>query len=150
MATAKIIRTKIMVKAMKRRDFITTSGAMTIAAGTLAMPAGLAAKSESMSNKFVHHVFFWLKEPDNAQHHERFQKALQELATIDSIQFYQLGKPAETRREVIDSSYQYSLLTIFADKAAHDQYQVHTVHDDFRIVAGDLCSKVVVYDSVDF
>jgi len=135
---------------MKRRDFISTSGTAAIAVGALAMPAGLDAKSESMNNKFVHHVFFWLKEPDNEQHHERFQKALKELVSIDSIQLYQLGKPAATRREVIDSSYQYSLLTIFADKAAHDQYQVHSVHDDFRTVAGDLCSKVVVYDSVDF
>ena len=144
-----VIQTRKMVKKMNRRNFIETGGKIALATGVLALP-GQAANHKSISEKFVHHVFFWLKEPVNKQHNARFQKALHELVTIDSIQHYQLGKPADTRREVIDSTFQYSLLTIFADKAAHDNYQVHTVHDSFRQVAGDLCSKVVVYDSVNF
>ena len=134
---------------MNRRNFIETSGKITLATGALAVSAQ-AAIHEPMNDKFVHHVFFWLKEPANDQQNELFQKALHELVTIDSIQHYHLGIPAETRREVIDSTYHYSLLTIFEDKAAHDNYQVHPVHDSFRKVAGDLCSRVVVYDSVDF
>ncbi|MBN1558752.1 Dabb family protein [candidate division KSB1 bacterium] len=122
---------------------------MTLVAGALALPAG-AGSQEAQRNRFVHHVFFWLKEPDDAQLHERFQQALRDLVTIDAIQNYQLGKPADTRREVIDSSYHYSLLTIFADQTAHDQYQVHPVHDAFRVVAGELCARIVVYDSIDF
>lgn len=136
------------MKEMNRRNFIETTGKMTFA-GAVVMPVGLACH-EAMSDKFVHHVFFWLKEPVDEQQRDRFQRALHELVTIDAIQFYQLGKPAETRREVIDSSYHYSLLTIFADNAAHDLYQVHPIHDTFRQVAGELCSKIVVYDSVDF
>ena len=135
---------------MKRRDFIETSGKITLAAGALALPLKAAENQKAMKDKFIHHVFFWLKESDNEQHHEQFRKALHALVTIESIQHYHLGTPADTRRDVIDSSYHYSLLTIFPDKAAHDVYQVHKVHDDFRAVAGELCSKVVVYDSVDF
>lgn len=131
-----------------RRDFIQKGSMLTLGAGIMTSPAAHMHKYEPLGNIFVHHVFFWLKEPDNEDHLKHFSGALQELVTIDAIKTYHIGRPAVTRREVIDSSYQYSLLTIFEDKAAHDIYQVHPVHDIFRKVAGELCSKVTVYDSV--
>lgn len=131
-----------------RRDFVRKGGKYTLAASAMTLPAGIMQSHEPLGGAFIHHVFFWLKEPGNASQSNRFETALKQLVTIDVIKSYHLGKPAETRREVIDSSYQYSLLTIFTDKAAHDIYQVHPIHDDFRLVAGELCSKVVVYDSV--
>ncbi len=134
---------------MNRRNFIELGGKAGLVLGAVNVPAQAADKRE-LNDKFVHHVYFRLNEPDKAEHHQRFRKALKELVTIDSIQHYHLGIPARTRREVIDSSYHYSLLTIFPDKAAHDVYQDHEVHDAFRTVAGELCSKVIVYDSVDF
>jgi hypothetical protein len=70
--------------------------------------------------------------------------------TIASIKSFHLGKPADTRREVIDSSYQYSLLTVFDNRAAHDEYQVHPVHNAFRKVVEELCNRVLVYDSINF
>jgi hypothetical protein len=133
---------------MKRRDFIRKGGRLTMAAGAVTMSFGVTNTREPLDNEFVHHVFFWLKEPDNPEHLARFARALKDLVTIDAIKFYHLGKPADTRREVIDSSYQFSLLTLFVDKAAHDLYQVHPVHDNFRKVADELCSKVTVFDSV--
>ena len=135
---------------MNRRHFIAASGIAAVATGGLALPLQASENQRALDNKFVHHVFFWLKEPDNQEHHASLKKALQELVTIESIQNYQLGIPAETRRDVIDSSYHYSLLTIFPDKAAHDHYQDHKVHDVFRGIAGELCEKVIVFDSVDF
>jgi len=134
---------------MNRRDFIERGGRTSFLTAVMATSFGMAAENREFCNNFVHHVFFWLKEPNNKEHHEIFQNALEKLVTIESIQSYHLGKPADTNREVIDSSYQYSLLTIFEEKAAHDSYQVDAVHDEFRKVASDLCSKVVVYDSVD-
>jgi hypothetical protein len=134
---------------MKRRAFIEKGGTATLAAAALALPLKAAGKQEPMVKKFVHHVFFWMKDPGNPQHAEQFEKALRELVTIGAIESHHLGIPASTRREVIDSSYQYSLLTIFSDVAGHDAYQVHPVHDAFRVVAGELCDKVVVFDSVD-
>ncbi|HJZ39276.1 MAG TPA: Dabb family protein [Bacteroidales bacterium] len=138
------------MRAINRRNFFEKGGKATLAAGALMLTAGIGQNRDSLENVFVHHVFFWLKEPGNALQASRFEKALKELVTIGAIKSYQLGKPAETRREVIDSSYQYSLLTIFNDKAAQDEYQVHPVHDMFRKVADELCSKVIVYDSVNF
>jgi len=139
-----------MKKGMKRRDFIESGGKITLAAGALTLTVGPALNSEPIDSNFIHHVFFWMKEPENKLHIERFQKGLRDLVTIEAIKSHHLGIPAETRREVIDSSYQYSLLTIFQDKKAHDLYQVHPVHDSFRIIVNELCSKVLVYDSVIF
>lgn len=135
---------------MKRRDFIESGGKITLAAGALTLPVGLAGNSGPIDSNFIHHVFFWMKEPENKLHIERLQKGLRDLVTIDAIKSHHLGIPADTRREVIDSSYQYSLLTIFQDKKGHDEYQVHPVHDAFRGVANELCSKILVYDSVSF
>jgi hypothetical protein len=132
---------------MKRRTFVKTSLGLSMAAGLLAVP-GCNNKEASMKELFIHHVYFWLKDPADPVIVSKFESALKKLVTISSIHEYYLGKPASTRREVIDSSYQYSLLTLFKDQAAHDDYQVHSLHDEFRIVAGELCSKVLVYDSV--
>ena len=133
---------------INRRNFIEKGGKLTLVAGAMTLPAGMAESQEPLGNVFIHHVFFWLKEPADTRQVTRFEDALKELMTIDSIKYHHLGKPADTRREVIDSSYQYSLLAIFNDKPAHDIYQVHPVHDTFRIVANELCSKIIVYDSV--
>ena len=135
---------------MKRREFLGTSGITALAVGAATWPTQASENQKALKNKFVHHVYFWFKNPDKQEYHDRFRQALMELVTIESIQHYHVGTPAKTRREVIDSSYHYSLLTIFPDKAAHDIYQDHTVHDAFREVAGELCSKVVVFDSVDY
>ncbi len=114
--------------------------------GLIAMPG---EKNTGLNNIFVHHVYFWLKEPKNADAIEKFESGLKNLVTIDSIHMYHLGKLAETRREVIDSSYQYSLLVIFKDKKSHDIYQEHPIHDTFRTIAHELAAKVLIYDSVD-
>ncbi|MBN1789261.1 MAG: Dabb family protein [Bacteroidales bacterium] len=133
---------------MNRREFIQKGSILTLGAGIMISPAAIMRKNGPLGNIFVHHVFFWLKEPGNSDHQKRFADALKELVTIDAIQSYHIGIPADTRRDVIDSSYQFSLLTIFENQAAHDIYQVHPTHDLFRKVADELCSKVTVYDSV--
>ncbi|HEX3007225.1 MAG TPA: Dabb family protein [Bacteroidales bacterium] len=132
---------------MKRRGFI-KEGSVTIASMGL---IGLHSPNpvSELKKVFVHHVYFWLKEPANTDAIKQFEQALEELVSISSIQMYHIGKPADTRREVIDSSYHYSLLVIFKDKKSHDIYQEHPKHDAFRKVNAELSSKVIVYDSVD-
>lgn len=131
---------------MKRRNFLRNSGIAAASMGLVSLPSPVKPE---MKNMFVHHVYFWLKEPSNAEAVKKFETALKKLVTIDSIHSFHLGRPAGTRREVIDSSYHYSLLVIFKDKKSQDIYQEHPIHDDFRKVNGELSAKVVVYDSVD-
>jgi hypothetical protein len=101
-----------------------------------------------MENKFIHHVFFWFKEPVKQAARKKFEKALRELVTIETITDYHLGIPAGTKRKVIDSSYTYSLFTTFRNKKDHDIYQSHPKHLKFIEDCGDLWEKVLVYDSV--
>jgi hypothetical protein len=132
---------------MERRGFLKNS---TIAAASLGFVGLQTTKGEpQMKNVFVHQVYFWLKEPVTAEVKKKFEASLKKLVKIETIQAYHLGKPAGTSRDVIDSSYHYSLLTIFKDKKGQDIYQEHPIHDEFKKNNADLWEKVIVYDSVD-
>ena len=96
---------------------------------------------------FVHHVFFWLKEPDDKEVRARFERALKLLVSVETISEFHLGVPAATNRDVIDTTYTYSLLTLFRNKADQDIYQEHPVHLKFIEDCHELWERVVVYDS---
>jgi hypothetical protein len=137
-----------MIKKIKRRSFIETS-AKGMAAVGLATGAQLtSAKANTFQKLFIHHVYFWLKKPVTADVKTKFEKALRELVTIETIVDYHLGVPAGTSRDVIDASYSYSLLVIFKNKEDQDIYQPHPKHQKFIADCQDLWEKVVVYDSV--
>ena len=101
-----------------------------------------------MKDLFIHHVFFWLKEPLTPHVRKRFEDALEKLVKVETILDHHLGIPASTNRDVIDTSYSYSLLVTFKNKADQDVYQTHPVHLKFIADCQDLWEKVVVYDSV--
>lgn len=98
---------------------------------------------------FIHHVFFWLKEPDQPMVRRKFEKALKKLGSIESIAMLHIGTPADTDRDVIDNTYHYSFLVGFKNREDHDIYQEHPIHDDFRNDYQDMWTRVLVYDSVD-
>lgn len=104
-------------------------------------------KSKDMSGMFVHHVLFWLNEPDNEDARKAFEEAVEKLASIETVRYKHIGKPASTNREVIDTTYTYSLLVVFDDAEGHDIYQVHPIHDEFR-AKSHLWNKVQIYDSI--
>lgn len=96
---------------------------------------------------FVHTVFFWLKESTESNKTELYA-GLEKLAEIDIIGEAYIGQPASTNREVIDSSYDFSITFIFKDKATQDVYQDHPDHHVFIETCGHLWQKVQVYDAV--
>jgi Stress responsive A/B Barrel Domain len=96
---------------------------------------------------FVHSVYFWLTEPDNPVLLAAFENSLHQLLTIPQIVQGYIGRPATTRNEVIIHSYQFALTLLFKDLAAHDQYQIHPVHEAFSQEYADYFAKVVVYDA---
>jgi hypothetical protein len=102
----------------------------------------------NLDKLFIHHVYFWLKKPVTPGMKARFEKGLKELVTIDKIVDYHLGVPAGTDRNVIDSSYSFSLLVTFKNREDQDIYQTHPVHLKFIADCQELWEKVVVYDSV--
>lgn len=96
----------------------------------------------------AHHVLFWLKANTTADQKEAFKDGLQSLADIEVIKAFHIGTPAPIEREVVDSTYDYSLTVFFEDLAAHDVYQIHDLHTAFLENFRALFEKVVIYDSI--
>lgn len=96
----------------------------------------------------VHHVFFWLKNPDSATDRDKVIEGLKTLRNIPLIKELYIGTPAATeQRAVVDSSWQVSELMFFEDLEAQDGYQEHPLHQAFIRDCGPLWSKVLVYDA---
>ena len=100
------------------------------------------------NNVFVHHVYFWLSNPESNEDKKALLAGLQKLSAVKTIQFFHIGEPATTNREVIDVSYSLSWLLFFENKADQDSYQVDPDHLKFVEECKHLWKKVLVYDSV--
>lgn len=97
---------------------------------------------------FVHAVYFWLRPDLTPAQRAQFAAGVRSLSTIESVQNCYIGVPASTNRPVIERGYSHALVVVFADKAAHDAYQVHPVHERFRTECGSFWTKVQIFDSV--
>jgi hypothetical protein len=97
---------------------------------------------------FLHSVYFWLHDDLSPAATTRFVDGIRSLCTIETVQQRFIGVPAGPSREIIDQSYSYALVLSFADRAAHDAYQEHPIHDTFRERCGGSWKKVVIYDAV--
>ena len=137
-----------MTNKIKRRNFLETSAKGMAAAGLAAGALLNLTKVNNLEKLFIHHVYFWLKKPVTGEVKAKFEKALKELVTIETIVDYHLGVPAGTSRDVIDASYSYSLLVTFKNKEDQDIYQPHPKHQKFIADCQALWEKVVVYDSI--
>lgn len=129
---------------MNRRLFLTTA--------TLATPAIFAATTPSIMpdrNIFVHHVYFWLKNPESKEDKNKLIEGLKKLSAVKTIKSFHIGQPAGTNREVIERSYAISWLVMFNNAADQDSYQSDPIHLKFVDECAHLWSKVIVYDSID-
>lgn len=98
-------------------------------------------------NVFIHHVFFWLSNPESAADRNQLTEGLNKLSSVTTIKTFHIGLPAGTSREVIDSTYSVSWLLLFKNKEDQDSYQTDPVHLKFVEECKHLWSKVVVYDT---
>lgn len=133
---------------MQRKSFLTKLSA---AAATIIGFSSFkeAATKNEMKNVFIHHVYFWLKNADSKTDRDKLIEGLTKLSKVNSIQTFHIGKPAATKRDVIESSYAVSWFTQFANANDQDSYQTDPIHLEFIEEYSHLWSKVIVYDSVD-
>ncbi len=132
------------MKKQDRRTFLSTSALL--GAGMIAGPA-MATKPKKM---VLHHVFFWLKNPDSKEDLAKLLSGLQTLKGIKTVRNIHIGLPAATEeRSVVDSSYSVSELLFFDDLAGQKTYQDDPIHLKFIADCGHLWEKVIVYDSID-
>ncbi|MGN6618305.1 MAG: Dabb family protein [Ilyomonas sp.] len=97
---------------------------------------------------FVHHVYFWLANPGIRDERAKLLEGIKTLTDITYIKSFHIGVPADTHREVIDTSYAFSWLAVFDNKEDQDAYQVDPIHLNFVKNYSYLWDKVIVYDTV--
>src|SRR4051794_34070452 len=98
----------------------------------------------------IHHVFFWLKNPDSKEDKAKLFEGLKTLKGIETVRKIYIGPPAATEdRSVVDSSYSASELLFFDDLAGQNVYQDHPIHKKFIEQCSGLWKKVLVYDCLD-
>jgi hypothetical protein len=139
----KLEETKYMATS-SRRQFI---GQLPLAGSAIFALDSL--KSLDTKQMFIHHVYFWLKNPGNKDDRDKLVEGLKKLSKVKTIRTFHIGQPAATNRDVIDRSYSLSWLVLFDDQAAQDSYQSDPIHLKFVEECSALWTKVVVYDSVD-
>jgi len=98
---------------------------------------------------FIHHVYFWLNNNDSIDDRNNLIEGLKKLSKVASIKTFHIGKPADTNRDVIDTSYSLSWLLTFDSKENEASYQVDAIHLKFVEECKHLWKKVVVYDTID-
>ena len=92
-------------------------------------------------------VIFWTNPAQPQAAEELVAGAQKYLASIPGITHFQVGKMVPSHRPVVDQTYQVGLYVQFADKKAHDEYQVHPAHREFvEKVLKPRRHKEIVYD----
>jgi hypothetical protein len=131
-----------------RREFISLAGKLAVTTGltTFAINKSTAMPAPGY---FIHHVYFWLKNAESQDDRNKLIEGLRKLSKVKTIKTFHIGKPASTRRDVIDSSYAISWMLTFDNREDQDSYQVDPVHLKFVEECSNLWSRVVVYDTVD-
>jgi len=105
------------------------------------------ATEPTMAN-FVHSVFFYLKEDLTEAERSAFLEGVKSLGDIEYVKQFDLGVPAGTPRDVVDSSYDYNLILRFEDADAQNAYQEAPIHTAFVEAHSDKWTRVQVYDTI--
>ncbi|MFD1815951.1 Stress responsive A/B Barrel Domain [Pseudarcicella hirudinis] len=132
------------MKNESRRNFVKKSAlGLSVAAAT-----STAASAFSPNEIFVHHVYFWLKNPGSQADKAKLLEGLEKLSKVPTIKMVHIGSPASTNRSVIERSYAVSWLLFFNNIEDEEIYQTHPIHLKFIEDYSHLWEKVIVYDSV--
>jgi len=93
----------------------------------------------------VHHVFFWVKDPNTNL--QPVLEGCKKIGTLVSALSFQVGVPAPTpKREIIDDSYHLALTVNFKSLKDHDLYQEDPLHHEFVAEHSEKWEKVRIYD----
>ena len=132
-----------------RRTFLATAATLGAAAVASAATSSAMKSPATTPAPLVHHVFFWLKNPDSKADLAQLLAGIRSLAAIETVRGIHVGVPASTeKREVVDNSYSASEILFFDDPAGQKVYQDHPLHQKFVADCSHLWSKVIVYDAV--
>lgn len=131
------------MKNINRRNFVKNISMASVAAASVSTAEAKVAK-----DLFVHHVYFWLKNPSSEADKTKLLEGLNKLAKVPTIRMVHIGTPASTNRSVIERGYAVSWLCFFDNLEEEEIYQKHPIHLKFVEDYSHLWEKVIVYDSV--
>lgn len=98
--------------------------------------------------QLAHIVFFKLKNSQPQAAAELVAACKEHLTGHEGTVYFSAGTlNAELNRPVNDRGFDVALHVVFADKAAHDRYQVHPRHNKFVELHRDTWQQVRVFDS---
>lgn len=97
---------------------------------------------------YIHTVYFWSREDLTSAEAAQLVRGVASLVSLPTVQYGWSGPPAAGGQPVIDSSYALGLSLAFADRQAHDDYQVHPDHLKFVGQCSPLWTRVQVYDFI--
>lgn len=137
------------MKQPSRRKFLTDSAKAAAGLGLISLTSNSDLAMTASKNLFVHHVYFWLNNPQSDEDLKKLIEGLQKLSKVKTIKMFHIGKPAGTNRDVIETSYSLSWLLLFDNRADQDSYQTDPIHLKFVDECKHLWKKVIVYDSID-
>ena len=133
------------MKKLSRKKFLSLSALVTAAA---VLPLESSARPKTKKNYLVHHIFYWLKNPDSAEDRNKLIEGLEKLCTIRSVKIYQVGQPETFKKDAPDKSYHLSLLTIFEGKEGLESFHKDPIHDAFVKEYKGLWDKKLGFDSI--
>lgn len=131
-----------------RRNFIQKIIAGISMAGLFSVSKSGIAADSTISKTFVHHVFFWLNNPESKADCNSFEKGIEELLKVPLIKASHFGKAVPSERDVVDDSFSYSYMVMFDSVEDQNSYQSHPIHLQFVADCSHLWSKVIVYDAM--
>ena len=133
-----------------RRQFIAAAGKTAAVTGIATLTGSTVMAAKVAPKVFVHHVYFWLNNPDSQEDKAKLIAGLKKLAaSAKTIQQHHIGVPSTTNRDVIDRSYAVSWLLFFKNKEEEEIYQTDPAHLLFIKECSSVWKKVIVYDSED-
>ena len=96
----------------------------------------------------IHAVYFWLRRDLTAAERASFREGVESLGKCASLKFFHVGTVADTtRRPIIDTTYDFALVTGFENIAGEAAYQVDPIHLKFIADHNTKWVKVTIYDS---
>lgn len=131
------------MKGISRRNFVKNAALATGAASIVG-----TAEAKTAKELFVHHVYFYLKNPTSETDKVKLLEGLEKLSKVPTIRMVHIGTPASTTRSVIVRDYSISWLCFFDNLEEEEIYQTHPIHLKFVEDYSHLWEKVNVYDSV--
>lgn len=110
---------------------------------------GAKSKADKKEPQVAHMVFFTLKDKSPAAQKNLVAACNKYLSKHEGEVYYSAGTRAtEFDRAVNDQEFDVALHIVFANKTAHDGYQVHKRHKQFIAENKDNWKKVRVFDSL--